>query len=964
MKPERWKKIEQLYHEAITLEPEARADYLARACPDDAEMRVDVEALLREELSAGGILDRPPLAADATRAVHVGESIGGYQVQALLGAGGMGDVYRAHDPKLHRDVAIKMLPRAFTSDPDRLARFEREARALAALNHPNVCAIYGVEEASSVRYLILELVEGDTLAQRLFASPDGLPIPETLAVARQIADALEVAHEKGIVHRDLKPANIKITPGGMVKVLDFGLAKNTALVDGGLETASGHTRAGLILGTAAYMSPEQARGKPVDKRSDIWAFGCVLYEMITGRGAFEGETASDTIGKILERDPDWTALPADTPVPIRRLLRRCLVKDAKKRLRDIADVRLEIESASGGGSDVDGMALGPISAKGRSVWVPWTVAALLAVAVVALLARMFTPQAPLARTMFPVMLPQGQILNASRGAHIIALSPDGATLVYSGAPTGLYLRSLLDLAIKLIPGTEDYEASDPAFSPDGRSIVFFSIADDKLKTIAVSGGAAQTLCDATSPTGISWSNDGIVFAQGSATEGVKRVSDTPGSATTVVRLNEGEWAGGPQILPGGTHVLYTLAKGFAPNRWDKARIMVKSLTSGETTDLGFEGSDARYVPTGHLVFAVSGSLYAVPFDVRTLKLRGERAQVVEGVRRAGGNLTASAMWSAAGNGTLAYVPGPLVSLGSAALDLMIQDRAGVVTLMNLQPPGPYALPRVSPDGLRVAFESDEDQEAIIYTYELSGASQMLPLARGGNNRFPTWSPDSRQVAFQSNREGDLGIWLQPLGGVARRLTTAEGGESHAPESWFGETLMYSVARDHKVTLWTLNMKTGERTLFPTAPSSATMGAAFSPDGRYVAYSITARSHMTLYVQGFPIGPAHQLMANASDTPKHARWTSASELCYDPHIQGFECVRITTAPFAFGVPVTMPKKVLMSPPGTRTPYDVTPDGRFVAFNVAGQLKRFDAGAENQITVVLNWFEELRARAPPR
>ncbi len=354
MTPERWKQVESLYHAARTRPSGERAAFLADRCRDDESLRREVESLLNESVSDEGFLDSPASAAAhvapaVTPAAMSGHTLGGYHLEALLGAGGMGEVYRARDTKLGRDVAIKVLPRAMTGDSERLARFEREARMLAALNHPNICAIYGLEEADGLRFLILELVDGETLAQKLAAlqilSPQssGLPIDVVLMLARQIAEALEVAHDKGIIHRDLKPANITITPDGVVKVLDFGLAK-PASADGAGADPIGGTQAGVILGTAAYMSPQQARGQVVDKRADIWAFGCVLYEMLTGHVAFAGETVSDTIGKILEREPDWSALPSTTPSVIRRLLRRCLAKDPRQRLRDIGDVRLEIDA--------------------------------------------------------------------------------------------------------------------------------------------------------------------------------------------------------------------------------------------------------------------------------------------------------------------------------------------------------------------------------------------------------------------------------------------------------------------------------------------------------------------------------------------------------------------------------------------------------------------------------------------
>ena len=652
MTPERWKKIEEIYHAADGVPPGERAAYLDTACGGDHEIRDEVESLLREPVVEEGFAGRPALQRaaqvilDSGPQILLGESIGGYRVLALLGAGGMGDVYRARDARLDRDVAIKILPRAFTSDPDRLARFEREARTLAALNHPNVCGIYGVEEARGIRFLVLELVDGETLAQVLEGAAAGLPIADALAIARQIADAIEIAHDKGIVHRDLKPANIKITPTGVVKVLDFGLAKTTNPADA---RPAGPTQVGLILGTAAYMSPEQARGKTVDKRSDIWAFGCVLYEMLTGRGAFEGETVSDTIGRILEREPDWTALPVETPQSIRRLLRRCLAKDPKQRLRDIADVRIEIDSVNDAGAgDFDP----PLATRRQRhfAWLPWTVATLLGVGLMALWVWHMRPAPPLRLMRFTIGLPPGQILNGSRGAHIVAISPDGTNVVYSGFPHGLYLRSLSDEEIKVIPGTEVYEVSEPAFSPDGKWIAFFSIEDETLKKIPLTGGAAETLCDLRMPSGIRWGPEGIVYGQWRNPDGVLLESEGGGNPRVLVRIKEGESAHAPQILPGGTHVLFTLATGQAPSRWDKAHIIVQSLRTGERTDLG-EGSDARYLPTGHLIFAVSGSLYAVPFDSRTRQISGDRAQVIEGVRRASGSVTGAAALSVADNGT-------------------------------------------------------------------------------------------------------------------------------------------------------------------------------------------------------------------------------------------------------------------------------------------------------------------------
>jgi serine/threonine protein kinase/Tol biopolymer transport system component len=450
MTPERWERIEELFHAASALPLEARREFLSDACPEDDELRRDVEVLLNDSASDDGFLARPAVATatqavvGTARAARTGRSLGGYHLQALLGAGGMGEVYRAHDVKLQRDVAIKILPGAFTSDPDRLARLEREARMLAALNHPNICAIYGLEEAEGIRLLILELVEGEMLATKIASVPAqqsrgaGLPLDDALAIARQIAAALEVAHDKGIIHRDLKPANINITPDGVVKILDFGLAKTV----GGDGSAPGLTHAptatesrmreGAVVGTAAYMSPEQARGLPVDKRTDIWAFGCVLYEMLTGRLAFPGETLSDSIARILEREPDWSALPAATPTPIRRLLVRCLVKDAKQRLRDIGDVRIEIDAIDDvlpGTSETSERL--PAPARGPMTWLPWVAVIVLAAGVVVWEAwRPVATGNPLADATF------SRLTNWVGTEEHAEISPDGKFVVFLGDKSG------------------------------------------------------------------------------------------------------------------------------------------------------------------------------------------------------------------------------------------------------------------------------------------------------------------------------------------------------------------------------------------------------------------------------------------------------------------------------------------------------------------------------------------------
>jgi eukaryotic-like serine/threonine-protein kinase len=938
-------------------------------------------------------------------ALTSGTRLGAYEVLAAIGAGGMGEVYRARDTTLNRDVALKVLPEAFILDPDRLARFKREAQVLASLNHPNIAAIYGFEGSNDGQALVLELVEGPTLADRLAHGP--IPIDEALPIARQIAEALEAAHEQGIIHRDLKPANIKLKVRGApsprteddrferrlsatdvadctVKVLDFGLAKalEPVAVTGGDVTASptitspahlrpgyggqAMTQMGMILGTAAYMSPEQAKGRPADKRSDVWAFGGVLYEMLSGQRAFRGDDISDTLAAVLRQDIDWTALPASTPAPVRRLLARCLDRDVRRRLRDIGEARIVLDdpAALARGDAADMAALAPPQPLWRRA-MPVVLVAIVTGALAGAAAWYLKPRPTLAVTRFAFTLPEGQAFSGAAGVrHLIAVSPDGAQVVY-GAPARLYLRSMSQLDVKTIQGTEAYQAvTEPVFSPDGRSVAFFAFADQTIKRITLTGGPAVTICPADNPYGISWGPQGIVFGQGP--KGIMRVSPSGGTAEVLVRVKDGEEADGPQLLPGGQHVLFSLATGGALDRWDKARVVVQSVTSGERKTLIDGGSDARYVPTGHIVYALGGRVFAVAFDVQRLEVKGEPVPMVEGVRRAAGSVTGAAHYSFSNTGSLVYISGP-VSTSSALLDIALTDRKGGVERLEL-PPGPYLTPRVSPDGARIAFGTDDGKESIVWIYDRSGTTAKRRLTFGGNNRFPIWSADGTRVAFQSDRDSDLAIFWQPAdGGAAERLTKPNQGESHAPESWSpkGDTLLFSVRKGPDESLSTLSVQDRKVTPFGDVRSSTLTGALFSPEGRWVAYTSSERGTTTIYVQPFPAtGAKHQLFAKEGDSPHMALWSpSGKELFYDPRAGGFEAVAVTTQPtFAFGNPLAVPHPFQLGPASARRTYDMTPSGKFVGLIPAGQPEYFTPIAP-QIQVVLNWFEELRARVPP-
>jgi Tol biopolymer transport system component len=989
MTPERWRQIETLYHAARALPRNDRAAYLAAACPDDEALRREVDKLLSQPASDEGLLAgeaREISAGLVTQpAALANRTLGGYELRALIGIGGMGEVYRARDLKLGREVAIKVLPRAFTSDANRLARFDREARTLAALNHPNICAIHGFEQAEDVRFLVLELVGGDTLAERLDASRSrtggsGLPERDALNIASQIARALDFAHERGIVHRDLKPANIKVTPDGGVKVLDFGLAKATAGDAAGadfeppLNVTHDGTVEGALLGTPAYMSPEQARGKTIDTRTDIWAFGCVLYEMLTGRAAFSGDTIADTIAKVIEREPDWSALPRSTPEPIRNLLSVCLAKDSQERLREIGSARITIEnllSRSGIGTGTFPTAPRVIRQTPGLKWV--VVAALVAVG--AWGAWRFGPWFAPEVVEQMLELPAGQTLDGSGGAHVVTISRDSALLAYVASPKLLYTWPIggRDLASRAVPGTEKFKGvRDAEFSPNGKEVAFYAFADRTIKRMPVAGGTDLTICAAETPTGIHWAQDEVVFF-GQGEKGIWRASVNTRGALRIAEVNPGEEAHGPHLLPGGEYILFTIARGRANDRWDHADIVVQSLSTRKRTTLPINGSDARYVPTGHLIYAISGSLWAVRFDLRTLTVQGTAVAVLESVSRATGAFTGAANYSISDNGTLAYVKGPPGATRQPS-NIALVDPSGKTKPVKLNAQADrYEGIRVSPDGTTVAAGVASDKEtAAIYTIATSGGtSRQLRTPLDSDNRYPAWTRDSRRIAFQSNRGRDLGIWWQAANGSddARRLTTAGEGESHIPESWSGDgTLLYSVTIKGVATLWTTtvrNGKAGPPRQFGRETSTDPMSAVFSPDGKFVAYTRTDARHRetTVCVEHFPSRFSNKcLEPHLADSPKHPRWSpDGRRLYYDPRTPDFEFVEVITEPeLGFGVrqPVAY-HPFRLAPPRARTPYDIRMNGEFVGLIPEGQAE-FKSPVSRQIVVVRSWFETLKQK----
>ena len=888
-----------------------------------------------------------------------GTKLGHYEISTLLGKGGMGEVWRARDTKLGREVAIKTLPEEFAKDADRLSRFEREARLLASLNHPNIAAIHGFEEDNGTHFLVLELVEGDTLADQL--KRGAIPVEESLKLALQIAEALESAHEKGVIHRDLKPANIKVTPDGNVKVLDFGLAK--AFVGDEAHTSVSNsptlsmaaTEQGVILGTAAYMSPEQASGEGADHRADVWAFGVVLFEMLTGRRLFTGKTATHVLASVLKTEPNWTTLPPNLHPRIRFLLERCLDKLAKDRLSSISDARVEVEKALAEPGVVLTQPIPEAAKTAKPSMLPWAVAVVLAVVAGAAGWILRAPEpAPVSRSSF--VLPEDQQLSARTA---LALSPDGSRMVYA-ANGQLYLRAMDTLESAPISGTDE-NVEQPFFSPDGEWVGYWSADDGQLKKVAVAGGAPVTLCDSPiRPSGPpDWGTDDFIV-WGNA-EGVLRVSDNGGTPELLVNpegMPEGI-VGAPrnvQVLPGGDFVLF----GVGTTRFEGLAV-VQSVESGEQTVL-FPGVRARYVPTGHIIYTVGDVLFAVPFDPATLEVTGGPVSMVEGVQ------PSSPQYAVSDSGTLVFVPGR----GSAReFAMALVDRDGVIEPLNV-PSALYRHPRVSPDGTQVAVYSDDDdnERSFVWVYDLSGDTTIRQLTFDGRNGFPIWTPDGEWITFASTRDaeqaGSASIYRTRAdgSGVAERLTTAEEGEFHLPESYSGDGRL-SLRSNAGGTdgVWTLLGEDGaEPEVFIDVPESNQAGSVFSPDGNWIAYHSNESGQYEIYVQPFPpTGAKSQITQTGGLWPL---WSPDGSQLFFQQLAGtgLTAVDIETTPaVTFGSQQPIP---IVTNTSDRRDVDIMPDGeRFVAVLPAADVEtQGEQAPAGQINIVQNWFEELKERVP--
>jgi serine/threonine-protein kinase len=887
----------------------------------------------------------------------IGQTLGHYRVESELGAGGMGRVYLATDTRLERRVAIKVLHDASLEDQDRLARFEREARLLASLNHANIAAIHGLEQAGHVKFLVLEYVPGRTLAERIASGP--LTVNDALDVARQVTEALEAAHQRGVIHRDLKPANVKITPDGQVKVLDFGLAKALAAdeADSGIDarTAPDLTHIGVVMGTVGYMSPEQATGKVVDARTDIWALGCLLYEMLSGVRTFVGDSTTEILVHVLERDPNWSALPASTPANVRQLLRRCLAKDPRRRLHHAGDVRVELEDA------LAGRASGAVAVSPRRRSLTPAIAAIAAGVVLgAVVGGTWIWQRAARETVpriirFAIDLPESAPIRPGYRVDL-TFSRDSMTLVYPVAGA-LYARRLDESGALVIQAAAGLRW--PFFSPDNRWLLMADPVKNALVKVPLNGGAPVPIGPVDMSFGGDWASDGYVYITNQLIGGIIRTRDEGGGVEPVTEIDAERQERSHRygtLLPGEKALMFTVASGDIES-YDDARIDIIDLSTKKRKTVVQGGTYARYSPSGHIVYARQGSLYAIAFDHRTLETSGTPAKVLDGVLMSAN--TGTAYFDISKSGDLAYAAGPSENGGRT---FHWVDRHGQATPLPL-PPRSYLNPRISPDGKRLATEIEgPNHDFYVYDFDRDVLSRMT---NDGSSHAPIWTPDARRIAFRTWKGGAMTMsWLPAdRSGPEERLvnyTAWQSATSFSPDGKFLAFDQYDRTSPLGGDIWVLPLE-GDRQPRPFVKTGFPEGAAkFSPDGQWVAYSSMESGRAEIYVQAFP-GPGAKLQIS-SDGGTDPLWRrDGKEIFYR---NGPRMMAVTTTPgptFQAGKPQMLWSGEythgLSSSCGwsgtSRTSYDVSLDGeRFL------MIKDDNQGLfATKIMVVVNWAAEL-------
>ncbi|MCZ6858062.1 MAG: protein kinase [Gemmatimonadetes bacterium] len=881
----------------------------------------------------------------------VGKTLGHYKILEPLGKGGMGEVYRARDTKLDRDVAIKVLPEDFATDPDRLARFEREAKLLAALNHPNIITIHGLEEEEGAFFLVLELVKGESLKQRLSTGP--LSIEKALDVCKQIAEALEAAHNEGIIHRDLKPANVLITPDGRAKVLDFGIAKSMTVGDDVIADtakATDLTVIGILIGTPAYMSPEQVRGEEFDKRADIWAFGCVIYEALTGSSAFGRKTLPETLAAILEQDPDWSALPQDAPDQLRRLIRRCLRKDPRRRLRDIGDAWIVLGEVLADGepgtstavrAGVTAPSAAPATASHSAV--PWVLSAALFVVAIALGWLVFSrPQVE--PSVARLHIAESPNIDESRFAPMVAISPDGERIAFVGEGSEgqrvLHLRQLDDRETQILAGTDG--AYGPFFSPDGEWLGYFDQDDGMLKKIPVRGGAPIDITYANfASRGGSWGPDDLIVFTRGYTSGLFVVPAAGGQPQPLTTLDAGRGDKShrlPEFLPSGDVVLFTVGRAGL-NSFDAADIAAVFLDTGEVkTVLEGAGATPRYSATGHLLFARDGKLMAVPFDPVRVVVTGPPIEVLDDVVTS--LESGPAAFALSRNGTLVYVAGgPEVY----AREIVHVDHGGRVEPLPIEA-STYNAVDVSPGGTRLALSIGRANDDV-WVHDLERGTTTR-VTREGDNESPLWTRDGSGIAVSRIANQQFEIRLIPAAdGPGKQLVPGQG----IPSSWSPDgDLLYQQPSGTLIDIHVLPPNGGEPWVFLQTPF-AEHTPKVSPDGRSIAYVSDESGRDEVYVQAFPDGGARELISIDGGTNPH--WAPDGRALFFRDDETMMVIDVS-GELDFGRP-----RQLFELPGLTSRFDVAADGQgFVVI-----LDRPDVRPDH-INVILNWFEELKERVP--
>jgi serine/threonine protein kinase len=957
MTPEQWQQVERLYHLALERPAEDRGAFLSETCGHDRELRREVESLLAHSDSRtigfeqGALAKAAQLISTTDVAPMIGRRFGVYELEELIGAGGMGEVYRARDTRLSRDVAIKILPAAFKTDAACIARFEREAQVLASLKHPHIGAVHGLEEADGFSALVMELVDGEDLSDRLARGP--LPGSEALTIARQIAEALEAAHEQGIIHRDLKPANIRIRRDGNVKVLDFGLAKSIAPLKGAPVLTTMSAPAGAAMGTPAYMSPEQARGEAASRESDVWAFGVVLYEMLTGTSPFARPTTAETLSRVLTTAPDESLLPPDTPAGVRRLIRRCLDKDPRRRWHHLGDARVEIDEAlSSSDSSVAESAAREdprVHAAMRSAqtW-RWLAMALFAIGAVggavAWTAGRAAPSTPGPVVRFDLASDSGLGVLSRAG---LAISPDGTRLAYLAAQ-GITLRARDRLETRVLQNLGTFP-SGPAFSPDGEWLAYTDGA--LLKKVAVAGGAPVDVADIGPGATLDWAPEGIVFADVS---GLFRVRDGAAPERLAIEVAAHEQISFPEILPGGRAILYTVVPtrsiiiGGSLNVAG-ARIEVFDLASATQKTLVHGASHPSFLPTGHLVYLAGGTLRAVAFDAATAELRSKPVEML-GESAAGFALSSE--------GTLVY------SRGGEQINrtLVWVDRQGREEPLGT-PPRTYIYPRLSPDGARIALDVSDSADRDIWMWNVGRKTLERFTVDPAGNPLMAWSRDGKHLVFGSDRFGPSNLFMQAANGsgVAERLLVSDHIQMPIVVAPDNRLLFSAELPGQGRNIQALSMDGSRRVESLLDGPANELLADVSPDGRWLAHDSNESGQFEIYVRPYPNVDEGRWKVSLQGGRQPLWSRDGTELFYRDFTGAVMATSVTTTPTFTPGAVT---QVLAGagyhgdgPFGSARTYDLSIDGsRFLMIKNEPQTVR------PSLVVVINWHEELKQRLP--